>query len=83
MAASMPRLHHRIKNHLIKKGFTESQAWAIAVSSVAKGCATGDTNFPGKQSMNKISRAEYCKAWAEWKKNHSGTGVGANPAGRG
>lgn len=80
---SMPALHHRIHDHLIAKGFTDSAAWAIAVDSVAKGCATGDVNFPGVQQMNAISRAEYCAAYAEWKANHKGTGRGVNLFGRG
>lgn len=83
MSASMPALHHRIHDHLIAKGFTDSAAWAIATDSVAEGCRTGDTNFPGKQQMNPISRAEYCAAYAEWKTNHKGSGRGKNPAGRG
>lgn len=80
----MPRLHHRIHDHVMKAGkFTDSAAWAIAVDAVAKGCKSGDTNFPGKQTMGAVSRARYCAAYAEWKKNHSGSGRGTNPSGRG
>lgn len=71
---SMPDLHERIKKHVCKDnpGWTESRCWAVAVDAVRRGCLTGDTNFPGKQEMNAVSRAQYCKAYAEWKKSHPG-----------
>lgn len=69
---TMPALHERIHDHLVRKGMTDSVAWATAVNAVRKGCRTGDTNFPGKQEMNEISRTEYCKAYAAWKKTHPG-----------
>lgn len=67
----MPRLYHRIHDHLKKKGFTDQQAWAIATNAVRKGCLSGDTNWPGKQEMGAISRARYCAAYAEWQKNRA------------
>ena len=33
---------------------------------VTHNCASGDTNFPGKQNVNAKSRAAACKAVAEW-----------------
>lgn len=78
----MPRLYHRIHDHLVKKGFTDKQAWAIAVEAIAKGCTTGDTNFPGKQEMGTIGRTRYCNAYREWRRTHKGTGFGKAP-GRG
>ena len=70
--AHMPALHERIRNHIVKSGYPAKYAWGAAVNAVRKGCLTGDVNFPGKQSMNAVSRAEYCKAYREWKKNHPG-----------
>lgn len=77
---SMPKLHHRIVKHLIAKGFPSSKAWPIAVEAVAKGCLLGISSLPGdkgkKVKLGKKARAEYCKAYAQWKKNHKGTGFG-------
>lgn len=68
----MPALHERIHDHLVRKGFSDSHAWATAVNAVRKGCETGDTNFPGKQEMGKISRTRYCNAYKQWLKSHPG-----------
>lgn len=67
---SMPALYDRIHDHLVAKGMSDSHAWAVTVNAVRKGCLTGDTNFPGRQDMNAISRAEYCEAYAQWAKKH-------------
>lgn len=62
----LPRYIKRISKHLRAKGKTKSHAIAIAVNVVKKMCATGDLNYPGKQSANAGSRAQACKAVAEW-----------------
>jgi uncharacterized protein YdaT len=62
----LPRYIRRIANHLKKQGYSESRAIAVAVNAAKKMCASGDTNFPGKQNVNAKSRAEACKAVAEW-----------------
>ena len=62
----LPRYIKRISKHLRRKGMTESHAIATAVNAAKKMCASGDVNFPGKQSVNPGSRAEACKAVAEW-----------------
>lgn len=75
----MPQLHESIKKHVChaNPSWMESRCWATAVRAVAKGCATGDVNFPGKQNMNAVSKARYCAAYAEWKANHpKGSGLG-------
>lgn len=64
----LPRFIKRISKHLREKGMPESQAIATAVNACKKMCATGDTNFPGRQSVNKMSRAQACAAVAEWEK---------------
>lgn len=74
---SMPELYDRIHDHLVKKGMSDSHAWAVTVNAVRKGCLTGDTNFPGRQDMGAISRARYCAAYAQWKKTHPGTSAKA------
>jgi hypothetical protein len=78
-----PPLYHRIVKHLMAKGFSESHAWATANRAVAKGCLTGELNFPGHQEMNKGNRAQWCAAYAAWKRTHpKGSGLGKSP-GRG
>ncbi|MFE7105626.1 hypothetical protein ACFU98_10625 [Streptomyces sp. NPDC057575] len=62
----LPAYIKRIAKHLTEKGMDESQAIATAVNAAKKMCATGDLNFPGKQDVNPGSRAEACKAVAEW-----------------
>jgi hypothetical protein len=68
----LPPYIKRIEKHLIAKGMSESRAIATAVNVVKKMCATGDTNFPGKQEINIGSRAEACKAVAQWKADRPG-----------
>lgn len=69
----MPALYHRIVKHLKRDaGMTEDHAWATAVNAVRRGCLTGDLNFPGLQKMSKGKRSEWCAAFAQWKKSHSG-----------
>lgn len=65
-AGGLPPYIKRISNHLKKKGHSESTSIAIAVNAAKKMCATGDTNFPGRQSVNPGSRAEACAAVASW-----------------
>ena len=80
----MPELYNRIHDHIVRKGMTDSAAWAIAVKAVAKGCLEGEADFPGKQTFGPIARARYCAAYAQWKKDHPrGTGYGKVKEGRG
>lgn len=65
-AGGLPAYIKRIAKHLQKKGMSESHAIATAVNAAKKMCATGDLNFPGKQSVNPGSRAEACAAVASW-----------------
>jgi hypothetical protein len=65
-AGGLPKFIKRIKKHLEAKGMLESRAIATAVNVVKKMCATGDTNFPGKQNVNAGSKAEACAAVADW-----------------
>lgn len=64
----LPKFITRIKNHLVKKGMATSRAIATAVNVVKKMCASGDTNWPGKQNVNAGSRAEACGAVADWER---------------
>jgi len=64
----LPKYIKRIAKHLEDGGMTKSHAIATAVNAVKKMCETGDTNFPGRQAVNKMSRAEACKAAAAWEK---------------
>lgn len=62
----LPRKIKSVAKHLEQKGMGESQAIATAVNVARKACASGDTNWPGKQSINAKSKAEYCAAIARW-----------------
>lgn len=63
----LPNFIERIALHLVAKGMSDSHAIASAVSTVKKWCATGDvTQWAGIQVINAGSRAEACKAVAEW-----------------
>ena len=62
----LPTYIKRISKHLQAKGMAQGHAIATAVNAVKKMCATGDLNFPGRQEVNPGSRAEACKAVAEW-----------------
>lgn len=62
----LPKFITRIKKHLIAKGMAESHAIATAVNVVKKMCASGDTNWPGKQNVKAGSRAQACAAAADW-----------------
>lgn len=64
----LPKYIKRISKHLTEQGMTKSRAIATAVNAVKKMCSSGDTNFPGRQSVNKMSRAEACQAVQEWEK---------------
>jgi len=66
-AGGLPRYIERIAMHLHnERGMTISHAIAVAVNVTKRMCATGDLNFPGHQSVNVGSRAQACKAVAEW-----------------
>lgn len=65
----LPRYIERIASHLhYEKGKSIGHSIAIAVNAVKKMCATGDVNWPGKQSVNAGSRAAACKAVASWER---------------
>lgn len=69
----IPPYMKRIAKHLMKEeGYDESRAIATAVNAAKKMCATGDTNWPGKQQVNPGSRAEACTAVAQWEKRNAG-----------
>lgn len=69
----IPKYMKRIADHLIKEqGYDKSRAIATAVNAAKKMCATGDTNWPGKQNVNPGSRAEACTAVAQWEKRNAG-----------
>lgn len=64
--------------------WTDARCWATTYVAIARGALTGDTNFPGLQSIGPMKRAKFIAAYAAWKKTHpKGSGLGANPAGRG
>ena len=65
-AGGLPSYIKRVVKHLREKGMDQSRAIATAVNVAKKMCATGDTNFPGKQSVNPGSRAEACGAVTRW-----------------
>jgi hypothetical protein len=65
-AGGLPGYIKRIVKHLQEKGMDESRAIATAVNVAKKMCATGDTNWPGKQQVNPGSQAEACAAVARW-----------------
>jgi hypothetical protein len=52
---------------------TTSRAIAVAVNVVKRMCASGDVNFPGPQQVNPKSRAQACKAVAEWEAKRAGS----------
>lgn len=62
---------YRAAKHLVAdKGMGTGRAIAVAVNAAKKGCATGDLNWSGKQSVNPKSKAEMCasvKLWTEMK----------------
>lgn len=62
----LPRKIKSVAKHLQAKGMGESQSIAVAVNVAKKACSTGDTNWPGKQTINAKSKAEYCAAVARW-----------------
>lgn len=62
----LPRKIKSVAKHLQAKGMGESQSIAVAVNVAKKACASGDTNWPGKQQINAKSKAEYCAAVARW-----------------
>lgn len=68
-AGGLPKYIERIAKHLrSERGMNTSRAIAVAVNVAKRMCATGDVNFPGRQSVNPKSRAEACAAVAQWEK---------------
>lgn len=66
-AGGLPSYIERIAKHLhYEKGMPIGRSIAVAVNACKRMCATGDLNFKGKQSVNPKSRAQACKAIAEW-----------------
>lgn len=57
---------HRAATHLVDKGNATGHAIATAINAAKKGCATGDLNFPGLQSVNAGSKAEMCASVSLW-----------------
>lgn len=77
-AGGLPSYIERIAKHLhADSGMTISRAIAVAVNAAKRMCATGDLNFSGKQSVNPGSRAQACKAVAEWEAKKASTGGGS------
>lgn len=63
----LPKYIERIAVHMVSKGFSHSHAIAAAINTAKKWCATGEVHqWPGIQMINLGSRAEACKAVAEW-----------------
>lgn len=57
----------RIAVHLVAQGWSHSRAISTAISTVKRWCVTGEVHqWPGTQTINLGSRAEACKAAAEW-----------------
>ena len=67
-AGGLPKYIKRIAEHIKGKHpeYPDGRCIAIAVNAVKKMCASGDVNFPGAQQVNAKSRAQACKAVAEW-----------------
>jgi Putative phage serine protease XkdF len=59
---------YRAAKHLTYEvyGGNRGHAFAVAIEAARKGCATGDLNWPGDQSVNPVSRAEMCAAVSLW-----------------
>lgn len=77
-AGGLPSYIERIAKHLHSdSGMDISHAIATAVNAAKKMCATGDLNWSGKQNVNPGSRAEACKAVAEWEKKKASISIKA------
>jgi hypothetical protein len=77
-AGGLPSYIERIAKHLhYEKAMSISHAIATAVNTVKKMCASGDLNYPGKQSANSGSKAEACAAVAQWEKKKASGRVNA------
>ena len=67
---------YRAAKHLhYEKGMAIGHAIATAVNAAKKLCATGDLNWPGKQSADPRGRADACKAVAQWEAMKARSGV--------
>ncbi|HXH89704.1 MAG TPA: HK97 family phage prohead protease [Gaiellaceae bacterium] len=63
----LPPFMQRIARHLMaERSMPEPKAVAVAIQTARKFCASGDTNWPGRQSINLGSRAEACAAVTRW-----------------
>lgn len=63
----LPSYIERIAKHLhYEEGYEIGRSIAVAVNHAKRMCASGDTNLPGAGPVNPKSRAEACKAVAEW-----------------
>jgi HK97 family phage major capsid protein len=69
----LPDFMARIAAHLVEKGMPEPHAVATAVQTARKFCEEGDTNWPGEQHINGGSRADACRAVAEYEAAHGAT----------
>lgn len=65
-SSGLPMYIRRIANHVHAKGKPIGHSIAIAINMVKKMCSSGDVSLPGVQQVNAKSRAEACKAVAEW-----------------
>ena len=65
-SGGLPKYIERIALHLKSKGMETGHAIATAVNAAKKMCASGDLNWPGSQKVNAGSRAEACRAVADW-----------------
>lgn len=81
-SGGLPMYIRRIANHIHAKGMSIGHAIAVAVNAVKKMCASGDVNFPGRQSVNAGSRAEACAAVASWERKKAGARVSKGVFGR-
>jgi len=82
-AGGLPMYIRRIANHLHQeKGMEIGRSIATAVNVVKKMCASGDLNFPGKQSANAGSRSEACSAVREWEQKKASARVSKGITGR-
>lgn len=67
-AGGLPPMIKRVAKHLMDKGFSQSHAIATAVNVVKKWCrgVPDGLNFPRVQRVTPATRAQGCKAVAEW-----------------
>lgn len=81
-AGGLPNYIERIAVHVHAGGKDIGHSIAIAVNAAKKMCASGDTNFKGKQNVNAASRGQACAAVAEWERKKAGARVSKGIRGR-